>query len=100
MDDISIYLVPGAIVLVGLFILLVYVLCITIREMSKRLAETNNLLLLAWRSGQGDGFASRALVAKAAGLTSAEKKAPPQKTEKLKGVAEKKPAFELKMGGR
>ena len=99
MDAISILKLAG-IVGGGLLAMILYVLAASLREMSRQLTKTNDLLILAWRSGQGDGFASRALVAKAAGLTSAEKKAPPQKSEKLKGVAEKKPAFELKMGGR
>ena len=100
MDDISTYLIPGAIVLVGLFVLLVYILCITVREMSKRLAETNNLLLLAWRAKEGDGFAARALVTRAAGLSKADRPEPPQKPEKAKGVAEKKSGVVLTMGSR
>lgn len=99
MDAISILTLAG-IVGGGLLTMILYVLAASLREMSRQLTKTNDLLLLAWRSGRGDGYAARALVAKAAGLTSAEKKAPPQKSEKLKGVAEKKPAFELKMGGR
>lgn len=99
MDAISILTLAG-IVGGGLLAMILYVLAASLREMSRQLTKTNDLLILAWRSGQGDEFASRALVAKAAGLTSAEKKAPPQKPEKLKGVAEKKPAFELKMGSR
>jgi hypothetical protein len=98
----NLYLViPFLVVVCGLLITTAYILCMAVRDMAKQLARTNELLLLAWRSGEGDGFAARALVARAAGLASAERKAPgpPKKLDKLKGVAEEKQGgMTVKMG--
>ena len=97
MDNLSL-LIPAVMVVFGLIVLLVYVLCVTIREMSRRLSKMNELLLLAWSVGEKDGKASRVLLARAM------KDVPPQrptKPDKLSGVAQKdgkKSGFTMTMG--
>ena len=97
MDNLSL-LIPAVMVVFGLIVLLVYVLCVTIREMSRRLSKMNELLLLAWSVGEKDGKASRVLLARAM------KDVPPQrptKPDKLSGVAkkdDKKSGFTMTMG--
>ena len=97
MDNSSL-LIPAVMVVFGLIVLLVYVLCVTIREMSRRLSKMNELLLLAWSVGEKDGKASRVLLARAM------KDVPPQrptKPDKLSGVAQKdgkKSGFTMTMG--
>jgi len=95
MENLS-FLVSAAIIVCGLVALVIYVLCVSLRQMSTQLTKMNELLLLAWSTGTKDEKASRVLLARAL----QEGKPPQKSTKPLKGVAEKpkKSGFTMTVG--
>lgn len=85
MDNGPSLIIPLMIAIGSLLAMVIYVLCVAVRNMAKQLTDMNHCLLLAWQAAQGDTVASRGLVAKAMNQ-------PPQRAgKKLDGVAPKKP---------
>ena len=86
-------LIPLAIVLVGLIGLVIYILAISLRELSRQLVKINEQLLLVAGVKQGGEPVGRALVA----MTKPPKKDLPKETEPKEAP---KKGLTLTVGGR